>query len=259
MADVIEDLVNGHRANYYAEGADIIRTFYVTGLVSSPWAQLDEALSDPGIPQLFDPYPTPPANNLRVQNREAFPEGPNAVRVVVFYTNKPGPTWQQLPPAGDAQDVKQISASVSSRTTTLDAGGTPMLLNPPGTSKVQPYVSEATVLKPIGSIVFERTESNPPAVRMRSKVGRLNSDLVGSYAIRTLLFARLDAQSDDGGRNWRVIYEFRYDPDGWEHIDAFKLQTGKVADGAAVIQWDVYGAVTFGDLGLDFSDSQTPT
>ena len=261
MATVDEDLVNGHRANYYAAGADIIRTFRVSGLTANPWGQLDEALSDPGVPQLHDPYPTPPANNLRVQNREALPDGPNAARVIVFYTNKPGPTWDQAPPAGDGQEVKQVKASVTQKRTTRDATDTPMQLDPPPSDPDLPsYLSEAIIQAPVGSLVFERTESAQPSARMRQKVGRVNSDVLGggNYQTGTLLFADLDAQSDDGGRTWRVVYEFRYDPDGWVHRDAWKLQNGKPPVDTVEVIFVVQGSTLFGDLGLDFSDSQSP-
>ena len=261
MATVEEDLVSGHRAVYVASSAEIVRTFRVWDLTSQPWAQLDEALTDPNIPDIGDFYPTPPANNnLRVREKSAVPDGPNAARVTCIYSNRQGPTWNQAPPVNDGQDVKQITASIVPKRTTLDEVGAPMLLNPPASAPSLPdYKSEADIQKPVGALVFERTEADPPSARMRGKVGLLNSDtLGGNYPIRTLLFARLDAQSDDGGATWRVTYEFRYDPDGWVHRDTYKFQSGRAIADAAETTWDVYAATTFSDLGLDFSDSQVP-
>ena len=261
MADVEEDLVSGHRATYVASSADVTRTFRVSNLTADPWAQLDEALTDPGIPDIGDFYPSPPTNNLRVRQKDAVPDGPNAARVICLYSNKQGPTWNQAPPLGDGQDVKQVSFSVTPKTSTVDAFGDPMTLTPPpSASSLQPYRSEAQIQAPVGELVFERTESAVPSSRMRAKVGRVNGDILGggNYQIYTLLFAKLDAHSDDGGATWRVTYAFRFDPDGWIHTDRWKIPTGKVPNDSVETTFVPYKAATFGDLGLDFSDAQTP-
>jgi len=255
-----EDLVNGHKVRRIAAGTEVSRVFRVTELTDPPETQLLESLNYPGIPTLGDQYPG--GYFYYAVSKDAVPAGPDSAIVTLIYSNSSGQTWNQDPPltGDDGLDVKQTKASVTQKRRTRDSAGTQMLITPPSPDYdgAPAYLSEATVFAPVGEIVFERTEGAPPTARTRGKVGKLNSDLVGSYPVRTLLFAMCDGQSDDGGRTWKVTYIFRYDEDGWQHVDSYHLPSGKVPPGAPVYGFDVLPAVTFSDLGLDWSDSQTP-
>ena len=134
-----------------------------------------------------------------------------------------------------------------------------MTITPPaGYSAWGAYLSEAEYFKPVHSLLFERREGAPPTQRSRDLVGKVNSLIVGSYAVNTLLFARLDAQSDDGGRTWDVTYEFRYSSSKWVHTDFYKGPSGKPVPGATLVDFDILEEDDFSSLGLDFSDTQTP-
>lgn len=259
MATVDEDLVSGHRAIYYARGADIERTFRVSGLVGSPWAQLDEALNTPGVPQLYDPYPSPPANNLIVQNREAFPDGPNAARIVIFYTNNPGPTWSQPQPIGNGQDVKQFDGTAVKVKLTNDRAAAPMLINPPVAFQGwDPYLSEVELDVPAGLLVFEQPRDVHPAAIWRTHGRTVNVASIGAYNANELLFWRVSGQSNDGGRVWNCTYQFQYDPLGHKHTDRFHGPDGKVPQGAVDVSFNVRPTSDFSLIPVDFSDSQTP-
>ena len=254
------DLVEGHSVNRIFARTEIRRIARIDGLTAAPEQQMLEALAAPDMPQLGDQYPGEPAWVLT--ETEATPNGPNAARVQLYYTNKVGPTWNQPPPpvpGTPGLDVKQFSGSFSRRKTTQDNTGSPMLLATPTKYAGWPaYLSEAEVNFPVGVLGFERTENEPPADTWRTYGSTLNQSAIGSYAALTLLFSRLSAQSDDGGRTWRCTYEFQWDPNGWQHEDSYKGPDGKVTDVSTPVTWDVLFATEFSGLGLDFSDSQTP-
>lgn len=257
MATVRADLKNGHRLSNIAAGSNAVRVFYVSGLVGLPEEQLGEAVTTVGIPQLGELYPG--AVGLFVQQQNASPGGKNSAKVECVYGTSQGSTFNQPPPVGDGLDVKQFSSSIESAKTITDRAGTPMTISPPaGFSSWGPYLSAADYQVPVHSLVFERSEGDPPTQRSRDMVGSVNEFAVGSYAANSLLFARLDAQSDDGGRVWSCTYEFRYSRDGWKHYDAWRGPTGKVPPGVSGITWDIYPVANFSSLGLDFGDSQTP-
>ena len=262
MATVTEDLAANHVLIDVNGGSTITRVFRVTGLVGLPHAQLIEALRDPAIPDIGDTYPNEPT--LFARQHEVRPDGPNAARIEVLYAvanaNRGGSWNQPYPGAGnDGDDVKQVSSSIRQVQTNRDVGDNPMTLNPP-TSKTlsQAYLSEATTFVPVGTLVFERVETSPPAARLRSLVGKLNSTALGSYAVRTLLFAGFDAQSQDGGRTWQTVYEFQYQSAGWDHTDSWKDEGSRAPTDATRQSWQVIPQADFSGLSLNFADTQTP-
>ena len=106
--------------------------------------------------------------------------------------------------------------------------------------------------------VFERSETANPADKWRAHGGTVNVAAIGAYGSEELLFSRLDAQSDDGGRVWRSTYRFSYDPGQWLHRDRYHAPDGKVPNGAVEVAFSVQPTSNFALLNLDFSDSQTP-
>ena len=263
MTVVREDLVAGHRATSASAGIVVTRTFHVSGLVAAPEGQLHEALNDPLIPNIGDPYPIPQWALTFVLTKDAAPAGPNAATVIVNYSsiNRPsGSTWNQpYPGAGnDGIDVKQVSSGVREVQTFRDVANNVMLLTPPPTkAQSASYLSSATALVPVGSLVFERTETAPGTARMRDLVGRLNSPGIGLYGDKTLLFRSFEEQSEDGGSTWNCTYVFDFRT-SWVHVDTWRDQDGKLPSDGVVESFDIFTTASFAGLGLDFSDSQTP-
>lgn len=263
MATITEDLVQGHRLRDVRGGSTITRTFRATQLVAAPHSQLVEAIQDPGVPKVGDQYPG--GLLLFVQSVDAFPDGPNAARVECNYSvlNRPqGGTWNQGYPAGrDGQDVKAVTWGTKELTTTRDRGDNPMTITPPAsaTNWGKPYLSEARIPVPVGSLVFERVETAPSNDRIRQHVGTVNSLAMGFFAANTLKFSRYESYSDDGGLSWNSTYTFEYDPDGWAHRDRWKEDgTGRPPDDAVEFLFDVLRTSNFNDLNLNFGDTQTP-
>lgn len=261
---VTEDLVASHVLIDINGGSSITRVFRVDELTAAPHGQLIEALQNPAIPDIGDQYPNQPT--LFARRHQVRPDGPNAARIEVEYTvanaNRGGSWNQPYPGAGnDGSDVKQISSALREVVTTRDITDTAMSLTKPA-SKIggQDYLSEARAFRPVSTLVFERTETSPPAARARAHFGTLNSAALGGglYAVRTLLFSGFDAQSPDGGRTWQTVYEFQYDPLGWDHRDAWKDESGRVPTDAVTVTWQILAATNFASLDLDFTDSQTP-
>lgn len=259
MPNVIPELVDGHQYQDTFAGFEIRRVFHVNDLVDAPNRQLIEAVETSGIPLLGEVYPG--TTGINCVRRTSSPAGENAARVECVYSAQRNVSSfnQPLPPVNDGQDVKQITTKTRELTTTRDITDTAMVLTPPTRyDKMKPYLSEATVLIPAGTLVFERVETSVAAARARTLVGRVNSLAEGSYAARTLLFDTLESTSNDGGFSWHCTYEFRYDIGGWKHRDRWKAQDGKAAQDAIEVEWDVLLEVNFATLDLDFSDSQTP-
>lgn len=260
MTVVTEDLVDGHRLRDILGGSTISRTFRVADLVAAAPGQLIEAIRDPLIPKVGNTYPNEPT--LFVLSVDAAPDGPNAARVVCNYAvaNRPsGGTWNQPFPTGnDGRDVKQISSGIREVQTFRDAGGSTMLLVPPASKAQSPsYLSSATTFVPVGSIVFERTETSPAADRMRTLTSKLNASVLGNYPEKTLLFRSFEEQSEDGGQTWNCTYVFDY-ADSWAHVDIWRDEDGKIPADGVPVAYDILPTANFSVLGLDFSDSQTP-
>ena len=258
MPTVRFDLETGHQLREVLGGVEIIRVLMVEGLTAAPQGQLLEALRDPAVPNLGNVYPG--ETFYFVTEREAFPAGRNKARVVLTYSNRQGTTWNQPIPIGDGQDIKQFTASTVRRKEIFDNSATKMTIPATVLTEGFPdYVSEADVERPAGALQFERSESAPPTQRVRDMVGTVNATSLGggSWGAKTLLFARCDGYSDDGGRVWRVTYEFRYDPQGWVHKDRFHGPDGKVPTDAVDHTFDIYNDINW-NLGLDFSLGQNP-
>lgn len=263
MTVVREDLVSGHRVSFINGGITIVRTFHVSGLITAPEEQLLEAITDPLIPDIGAPYPVPAYALTFVLAKDAAPAGPDAATVSVNYSSinrSSGSTWNQpYPGAGnDGVDVKQVSSGVREVQTFRDAANNVMLLTPPPTkAQSASYLSSATALVPVGSLVFERTETAPGTARMRDLVGKLNSPAIGAYGDKTLLFRSFEEQSEDGGSTWNCTYVFDY-RSSWAHVDTWRDQDGKLPSDGVVESFDIFTTASFVGLGLDFSDSQTP-
>jgi len=262
----IDDLVREARLDQLAGGTLITRTFRVYGIVDNPYDILFSASNFSGIPEIGDQYPGVNNEDYRVRSKRVRPDGKgDAALVVVTYSNKTGETWnQKIPTGNDGLDVKQFSTSLADFTTTVTSEVTPqpMLITPPASASDVPYLSVAKIKKPVGELHFERTETVPPSSRMRNMIGTLNAFALPSIApvfpAASLMFTYLDARSVDGGRVWRVTYDFAFSSVGWRHRDRWTGPDGKTAQDSVEFDWPIYDEFDFGVLGLDFSDDQTP-
>lgn len=251
------DLANGHETTETFAARELTRVVRVTELTADPEGQLLEALRDPGVPQLGEFWP---GEIQFVIRREAFPDGTNAARIVCTYGRSTSTTFNQPDPVGnDGLDVKNVSASLYEIETSRDRGDVAMTLTPPTEWNTLPtYLSTAKTFRPAGEIVFQRVETSPPTARTRSLVGTLNNGALNSYGDNTLLFTRLDANSDDGGRRWNCTYRFQYRADGWKHKDRWRGPDNRVVPQATEEEFDVIPEASWISLGLNWSDSQTP-
>lgn len=260
----IEDLARSHTVSFINRETELVRVFHINELTADPEGQLLEAIQHPTIPAMGAQHPV--ATALFVVRKSANPAGENGAYVECTYSNSSGSTWNQPTPETDGEDVKQVSSSLITRRQTVDRLGAPMeMTTPPSYQGPIPdsrnYLSEAQVFRPVGTIVFERSESNPPTARARQLLNTVNNANLGTgdlYPQGTLLFARFNSESVDGGRVWRSVYEFRYDPEGWIHRDTWKTDSGKVPVDAVEQTFELYAQGNFGSLGLNWDDDQTP-
>jgi len=271
---VEEDLYIGHQVSEARGYTYIRRIFRVTDLdPSDPATMVLRAINDPAIPDIGDKYPQvvipgefKKYERCIVTTRDAAPDGCNAARVIVNYTNEPSSVFDQeitdaQVSAGDpTPDVKQITVGLVSEQTTDDVNGLPMTLNAPADTNQESYRSTANIGRPLGTLVFERTETIPVTPYLRDAVGRINSASLGggTYPIGTVKLDRLDSISSDNGTTWRTSYQFSYKPGGWIYTDIWRGDDGKPTPLAVPQEFDQWETYDFGVLGLDFSDGQTP-
>jgi len=274
VAAVDEDLLVGHQVSEARGYTYIRRIFRVTNLdPTDPATMLLRAINETGIPEVGDKYPQviipgefKKYERCIVTTRDAQPDGCDAARVTVNYTNESSSVFDQeitdaQVSAGDpTPEVKQITVGLVQEQTTTDVFGAPMTLNTPADTNEESYPATATVGRPLGTLVFERTETIPVTPYLRAAVGRVNSVSLGggNYPAGTLKLDRLDSTSGDNGTTWRTAYQFSYKPGGWIFTDIFRGSDGKPTPLSVEQTFNLWESYDFGVLGLDFSDGQTP-
>jgi len=271
MPDVIEDLQNGHSVSEARGYTRIQRIFEVTGLTGlSPERLLLEAITDPDIPEVGDAYPVAGVyskyNRCIVTTRQALPSGCQSARVVVLYTNEPTSVYDQEIGGNQTtptQDLKQVSVGLVSRQTSVDRDGAPLLVLAPISKQNgagdRGYIETVTEMVPAGTLVFQRTETSPATQGMREAVGKVNSTVLGPYAIGTLKFTRFEQESEDNGTTWPTVYQFSHLEGGWGYSTRWHYEGSDESPAdAAIVTFNLPKEYDFSLLGLDFSDTQTP-
>ncbi len=263
---LLSDLAENHYLREVSGALEIVRVYRVSGMLSSPELQLLEARNFAGVPDFGDSYPGGAVNDRYiVRAKDVYPDGPNAARVEVTYSDRPGNTWFQPDPSDpdtDGLDVKQFSSALKATRVITDRTGTVMEIPAPlSVASWPPYIAATEMLRPVATLEFERVETAAATARARTYFGAVNEFALGTtgqWAVRTLLFARFNSRSDDGGRRWRNSYAFSYDPDTWDHEDIYHGLDGKPIVDDPPTKFEIYALADFSALALDWDDEQVP-
>lgn len=228
MAEIL-DISDGGVLRETNNGIEVDRIAVVTNVAGPADQYLKNALDTPGLPQLNDANPM--YSGLRCRSREASDDGCGNVRIRLIYGSAGSRSTleRQVPPSGNNDTpTKNIGFTLTSkqvsRAFNVTAGATPVspediVVQRPstsaigGVSDVQLQHRAITAQSPVGKIVFERLEQDPPLLRFRQVMGKVNDRSLnaGAYPRRSVLCSNITAQSPNDGDWWQVTYEFTFD------------------------------------------------
>lgn len=225
---VLVDISDGGTLRETSDGIEVDRVAVVTDVAGPADQYLKNALDTSGVPVIGDANPM--YSGLRVRSREATDDGCGKVRIRITYGSAARSTLEsQVPPTNNnGATTKNVGFSLTQKTVSrafnVTGGANPssteeiLVQRPPtsaiGGSDVVRQHPPINVLRPVGKLVFERLELDPPLSRFRQAMGKVNDRSLngGTYARRTLLCSNITAQSPNAGGWWQVTYEFSFDP-----------------------------------------------
>lgn len=187
------------------------------------------AINAPELPAPWTPHPVIP--NVNVISYTPTPQGNTAAIVTIRYVN--------IQP----QLIIRGGCGLKVEETDMDRSGNPVVVsnyNPsatPPVSQAQAIVLGGShkVLRPDATIVIQRIRPSTvfggidPLAQQAAFVGRTNSTVTLGAAVGTMLCENCGFDNDGFGNvAWRMQYEFRYDPRGWNtRVVWVNPETGK--------------------------------
>lgn len=274
---ITRNLIDGASLTESATGYALTVVYVLENVSGNGDQQQFNALQDARVPRIGDGHPVIPG--IQVTERSAEPVDDTVMRVTVQYgvpdaANTPA---YDLGQASGPQGTISISSAVVTEQTQFDVRGFPLKVSYTGkltddkgeTQEVKGEEQVATVeiQRPETIITFTRRERGSPLFFATDAVGSLNVTDIGRFRAGTLLLTRIEADSDDNGFTFNVVYEFQYRPVGWSvsvvyidpqtdrpPVDVDKGALGPNALGAAngVARYDVYPTYDFGAFRLPF-------
>lgn len=270
-AEITEDLQDGHQVIEARGYTEIIRVFRATGLGPLfPETQLLEAIDDPDVPKIGDPYPGTGVYNKYqrcvVRSKRAFPDGCLAARIVVDYSNEPTSAFDQEIDLGQTQptqDIKQISYGLITKEVSVDRDGMDLKVLAPTQEQNDAgdrgYIESVVATVVVGTLVFERTETQPEPNWIRTAINSVNETAIGPYDVNQLKFVAFDQESGDAAGTWRSRYQFEFQEDGWVFATRWHFPgTEDVPIFAPLVTFNILPTFEFSEFGLDFDDAQAP-
>ena len=242
MATVTGPHAEGAYLNEDDAGRESYAAVYTVKDVAGTGQQLlRNALAAPGIPRRGQRHPNHPS--AHVAGRRATGGGGRTLTVTITYDDK-----------GESDDPsdQHISIGTSLRTvqTNKDVNGHVVRLSCPGKKD---QGGEMSVERPLSTIHVTRTEEGSPGAKSQEYVGTVNK--LNQFRLAegganewTWRCEYITGDSSDGGRTWRVEYEFQYDKHGWEQEVVFiDPETGRVAQELL----DAFGSDPFGSIATE--------
>ncbi|MCC6580059.1 MAG: hypothetical protein IT440_06420 [Phycisphaeraceae bacterium] len=248
MAEVRLDRVEGTRLEVTSQGVKLTRQAYVTGLSGGSSDRLTAALHAAGMPRLGDPHPTSPT--MRVSAVRAEPDGDSAAVIHIDYAGPDASTT--------SKPVVELGVTTQSRRTPVDRHGNAIEVSHTATGDEADRVRQgavATVISPSATLSFTRVEAVLPLALAQRFVGTVNRAAIFGAASGQWLCTAITGQSDNGGRTFRVRYEFQFSAAGWRPTVCFTDPlTGRIPanlePGAGIVQVDMHQPENFEELGL---------
>ena len=210
------------------------------------------------VPSRGEPHPTLPISGLVVRSREAAAESNDLVSVTLQYRTQAADTQPQL---GDDPQI-EVGGRVTQTQTNVDKDGNKLLVSFSGDSdhlSIAETVATVALQVPVFTLRITRRETQSPASKAATYVGRVNSvEWYGQPAHQWLCEA-IVGRSDDGGDTYIVNHEFGYNEgesgNGWAaHVFAKDPETGEIPGGVSLGDgeefFDVQKEADFNDLDL---------
>lgn len=228
-----------------ADGWELQRLAFVSGLSGSYAQRMAQAMTASGIPALREAHPNLPG--VLVAELQASPAGDQAAMVRITYRS---PDADFLPDLEDPPQI-QVGSTLSQTTTSQDATGQPIEVTIGSGANTLTQIAQVRKLIPQTTVRYTRLEEASPGDKARNYVGKINSTAVFSSNPETWMCTGIHGRSDDGGQTYLVTYDFQYNPDGWQpkavYIDP---TTGRPHPDATPIQADIYNTIDFTNLDL---------
>jgi len=241
-------------------GMNITRAFLVEGVDGNAAGRHVAALSASGIPQLYEVHPY--STGMFCLSRSVQPVKDSPMKFIVICA------YKAIPPDQAQPQYAQISVggSVQQEETNKDKDGKVIIIpawkendnrvngNPLRNFDPQP----GTVNKQSPSITlsFRRKETKNPIQLAYDNVGYINSVDFYGFPKETVLCTSIRGESQDGGSNYDVSYEFASNLNTWKaavvHMDQATNLPNFLATEAngGIKKFDIYKTKDFNALNL---------
>lgn len=254
MSTVTLGMVGGEGASLsLRNGWSIERRATVSGLESSGYAKLREAVMHVDMPRLRSAHPTIPS--LRLEALEPRAVSADTVEVRLIY--------RQSGAASGEDTLIEVGSTVTQEYTDVDITGKQV------TVKWQDVETGGLidVLRPRHTVTFRQTETSDPSKKSRQYVGTANDKEWRGKPMGTWLCTQLTGTSNDSGATFAVTYGFAFKPikadddHGWLGVLIYlDPATGRPPKGAKPGDgkelYVVYHTMNFNALNLPQGDQQ---
>jgi|JI10StandDraft_1071094.scaffolds.fasta_scaffold23450_4 hypothetical protein len=274
---ITRNLIDGASLTESATGYALTVVYVLENVSGNGDQQQFNALQDARVPRIGDGHPVIPG--IQVTERSAEPVDDTVMRVTVQYgvADAADTPAYELGQASGPQGTISISSAVVTEQTQFDVGGRPLKVSYTGKLtddegnpvevKGEEQVATVEIQRPETIITFTRRERGSPLFFATDAVGSVNVTDIGRFRAGTLLLTRIEADSDDNGITFTVVYEFQYRPVGWTvtvvfvdpqtdrpPVDVERNGLGSSLTGVAngVAGYEVYPTYDFGAFRLPF-------
>lgn len=245
MTQVKLDRIEGASARRTAEGWQVERTAYVSGLSGDSDQRMAQAITASGMPALRQAHPS--IGGIFVTGLDATPAGPAAAVVRITYGP---PNSSQLPEMGQPPQI-DVGATLSQVQTSRDASGSPLIVALGSGPEAQSQVAQVSRFVPQTTVRYSRLETGSPGDKARNYVGKVNATTFFASDPGTWMCTGITGRSHDGGTTYEVTYDFQYNPDGWQPVIQYiDPLTGRPHPDASPVTATVYASINFQNLGL---------
>lgn len=243
--EVKMDQLDGATTRHTANGWQVQRSAYVSGLSGDYHQRMAQAINANAIPRLRSVHPE--ISDLFVWSLDATPAGPSAAIVQITYgTHNVHHLTGLNQPA-----LVEVGASLSQSVTYEDADGDPLVVTLGEGEDAPTQIAQVTKLLPQTTVRYSRLENTSPGSKAKSYVGKVNASTFYASAAGTWMCTAITGRSNDGGGTYEVTYDFQYCAEGWQpHVSYTDPATGRPHPDADVVTAHIYDTTNFDALEL---------
>lgn len=224
-------------------------------------AILHAAATDGSLPALGDPHPS--ISTVYLHTITAEPVSAGKFRVRLIYTDDPGY------PSTDNIAIR-VSAATAPDTTGKDRDNLDLTTiyrtqNDIDNSWFSVEYFQANIERPRATIEFTYTVTGTfPKSLIDGYLGTINATTWNGYPLETVMCQAVDVSPQ--GDDWRVVFRFVYNPDGWAYEAQIAAPVAQVVEFTDVglnsttgrKEFDIYPIAEFNTLGLNLVPPPAP-